>query len=128
MRAKRLSQALWPRGGGHGLELEGFELHHGRSTVIEEERDDRPEPLTTDPDLGWWQGSGERGGVVAGTYLHGVFDNGPWRRRWLNQLRVRRSLPPLSEHQPHQRRHREFLLDQLADSFETHVNLDPLLR
>ena len=125
---QRLSQALWPRGGGQALELEGFELHHGRSAVIEEEGVGGPAPLATDPDLGWWQSSGDRGGVVAGTYLHGVFDNGPWRRRWLNQLRVRRSLPPLSENQPHQRRHREALLDQLADSFETHINLAPLLR
>jgi adenosylcobyric acid synthase len=25
-----------------------------------------------------------------GTYLHGIFDNGPWRRAWLNRLRQQR--------------------------------------
>ena len=86
----------------------------------------------SDPDLGWIQphggpASGEAAsGLVAGTYLHGVFENGPWRRRWLNLLRRRRQLPPLSEEQPHHSRQREVLLERLADAFETHVNLDPL--
>jgi adenosylcobyric acid synthase len=66
--------------------------------------------------------------VVAGTYLHGVFESGPWRRRWLNQLRQRRGLPLLSERQPHHRRQRDRLLDRLADAFERHVNLEPLLK
>jgi len=64
---------------------------------------------------------------VAGTYLHGVFESGPWRRRWLNQLRARKGLPMLSEQQPHHSRQRDALLDRLADAFEQHVNLEPLL-
>jgi adenosylcobyric acid synthase len=56
-----------------------------------------------------------------------VFENGPWRRRWLNQLRRRRNLPPLSENQPHHARQRDLLLDRLADAFEQHVDLGPLL-
>ena len=65
---------------------------------------------------------------VAGTYLHGVFESGPWRRRWLNQLRARKGLPLLSERQPHHSRQRDALLDRLADAFEQHVNLEPLLK
>ena len=66
-------------------------------------------------------------GTVAGTYLHGVFENGPWRRRWLNQLRQRKGLAMLSEQQPHHSRQRDALLDRLADAFETHVDIEPLL-
>jgi adenosylcobyric acid synthase len=66
-------------------------------------------------------------GSVGGTYLHGVFESGPWRRRWLNQLRQRRGLALLSERQPHHSRQRDALLDRLADAFERHVNLEPLL-
>ncbi|MFO0057010.1 MAG: cobyric acid synthase CobQ, partial [Cyanobacteriota bacterium] len=79
------------------------------------------------PDLGWVQRHDPQGGLVAGTYLHGVFESGPWRRRWLNQLRQRKGLAPLSEDQPHHSRQREALLDRLADAFERHVNLEPLL-
>jgi adenosylcobyric acid synthase len=65
--------------------------------------------------------------VVAGTYLHGVFENGPWRRAWLNQLRARRNLPPLPAEPRHHGQQRELLLERLADAFEAHVTLDPLL-
>ena len=63
---------------------------------------------------------------MVGTYLHDLFANGPWRRRWLNLLRERKGIEPLSENQPHHQRHREALLDRLADAFEAHVNLDPI--
>jgi adenosylcobyric acid synthase len=132
----RRSSALWPPtaasagiadGSDHstatGLPLEGFELHRGASEPI-----DPCEPLCSDAGLGWLQPIGERGGVVAGTYLHGVFESGPWRRRWLNHLRTRKGLPLLSERQPHHSRQRDALLDRLADAFEQHVNLEPLLR
>lgn len=104
------------------LSVEGFELHRGHTQALEPCR-----PLCADPALGWVADCGDQGGIVAGTYLHGIFDNGPWRRRWLNQLRIRRGLEPLSEGQPHHSRQRDALLDRLADAFETHVNLEPLL-
>jgi adenosylcobyric acid synthase len=116
---QRRSGALWPP--GEPLSLEGFELHHGLSRC-------NAASLTADDGLGWWQPSGSQGGLVAGTYLHAVFESGPWRRRWLNRLRERRGLPHLDEHQPHHGRQREALLDRLADAFEQHVDLDPLLR
>jgi adenosylcobyric acid synthase len=113
------ARAHWPPG-GDPLEIEGFELHHGRSAS-------GASPLAEPEGLGYWQPSGAAGGVVAGTYLHAIFENGPWRRRWLNRLRQRRGLPLLSEHQPHQGRQRDQLLDRLADAFEAHVDLTPLL-
>ncbi|WP_216901338.1 cobyric acid synthase [Synechococcus sp. CCY 9618] len=121
---QRRSTALWPPGADPPLEVEGFELHHGRSERL---NGGDCAPLTADEGLGWWAASGLRGGLVAGTYLHGIFENGPWRRRWLNQLRRRRGLPPLQEHQPHHGRQRDALLDRLADAFEAHIDLAPLL-
>ena len=132
------SLALWPP--GDALELEGFELHQGQSLASSPDgavggggREEKPEsgaasaPLCAQEGLGWWRPWGSQGGLVAGSYLHGLFDNGPWRRRWLNRLRLRRGLPPLSEHQPHHASQREQLLDRLADAFEAHVDLTPLL-
>jgi adenosylcobyric acid synthase len=127
---QRRSQALWPA--GEAVEIEGFELHRGRSQAL---ADGDLQPLAVDGELGWWSagsggeaGGGEAGGgVVAGSYLHGLFESGPWRRRWLNQLRHRRGLPPLPEAVAHHGRQREALLERLADAFESHVNLTPLL-
>ena len=120
------TQALWPA--GEPLELEGFELHQGLSLWDGGDCEQEPSPLCSHDGLGWWRSSGSQGGQVAGTYLHGIFDNGPWRRRWLNLLRQRRGLAPLSERQPHHASQRELLLDRLADAFEVHVDLHPLLR
>jgi adenosylcobyric acid synthase len=113
------------------LDLEGFELHRGVTTLNHAANLDpfaNGGPLADDPSLGWWQAWGDQGGLVAGTYLHGVFESGPWRRRWLNQLRQRKGLPLLSERQPHHSQHRDQLLDRLADAFEEHVDLGPLLQ
>ena len=118
---QRSSVARWPDGGST-LKLEGFELHHGRTTATE-----TCQTLCLDAELGWVNPIGEQGGLVAGTYLHGVFESGPWRRRWLNQLRERKGLPPLREDQPHHSRQRDALLDRLADAFEQHIQLAPLL-
>ncbi len=121
---QRRSTALWPPGAGAPLVVEGFELHRGRSERLD---DAACTPLMAEAALGWWAATGTRGGLVAGTYLHGIFENGPWRRRWLNQLRQRRGLPPLQEDQPHHARQRDALLDRLADAFEAHIDLSPLL-
>ena len=132
---QRRSQALWPlpsedssQSPGPGvqtaLQLEGFELHRGVTNLHQVAHGG---PLAEDPSLGWWQSWGDQGGLVAGTYLHGVFESGPWRRRWLNQLRQRKGLPLLSERQPPHSQHRDQLLDRLADAFEEHVDLAPLL-
>ena len=110
------SPALWPEAAEAAL-LEGFELHRGATSELEP-----CTALAAEAGLGWVAGN------VVGTYLHGVFESGPWRRRWLNQLRARKGLPLLSERQPHHSRQREALLDRLADAFEQHINLEPLLR
>ncbi len=120
---QRSSVARWPDGSS-ALKLEGFELHHGRTSNTASEI---CQPLCLDAELGWVTPINEQGGFAAGTYLHGVFESGPWRRRWLNQLRTRKGLPPLSEQQPHHSRQREALLDRLADAFEQHINIEPLL-
>ncbi len=110
------SPTLWPHAAEAAL-LEGFELHRGATSELEP-----CTALAAEPGLGWVAGN------VVGTYLHGVFESGVWRRRWLNQLRARKGLPLLSERQPHHSRQREALLARLADAFEQHVNLEPLLR
>jgi len=122
---QRRSVALWPE--GEGLAVEGFELHHGRSEWLGDPAAARAARFCAAAELGWWC-STAAGGWVAGTYLHGIFDNGPWRRRWLNELRRRRALPPLAEQVLSHSVQRSQLLDRLAEAFERHVDLTPLLK
>jgi adenosylcobyric acid synthase len=121
--AQRQVRMAWPP--GQPVPLEGFELHHGRSRWLD---DDEAGAMISDTrDLGWWRAT-PQGGVVAGTYLHGIFESGGWRRRWLNQLRHRRGLQALPELKENHATQRHRLLERLADGFERHVDLTPLLR
>ena len=115
---QRTIQSLWPM----DTQLTGFELHYGTTTP-----DPGLQPLSSDPGLGWWT-PGPKESSVVGTYLHGLLDNGPWRRAWLNSLRRQRGLQPLPNEPKNHSTHRELLLDRLADAFEQHVNLAPLLQ
>jgi adenosylcobyric acid synthase len=105
-----------------GLPVSGYEMHQGRSRVIEEEAAgalalfDDPSLGMVDPTMAVW-----------GTYLHGIFDNGPWRRSWLNRLRQQRGLRALPTGIANYREQREQMLDQLAEAIEPHLNLKPLL-
>ena len=40
-------------------------------------------------------GAVSAGGIVQGTYIHGLFDRAGFRRAWLNRIRLRRGLPPV---------------------------------
>jgi adenosylcobyric acid synthase len=105
-----------------GLPISGYEVHQGRTRVIEEEADGAM-ALFDDPSLGVVDPSQ----AVWGTYLHGIFDNGPWRRSWLNRLRQQRGLRALPTGIANYRDQRDQLLDQVAEAIEPHLNLKPLL-
>ncbi|MFM6279329.1 MAG: cobyric acid synthase CobQ, partial [Dolichospermum sp.] len=64
---------------------------------------------------------------VWGTYLHGIFDNGPWRRAWLNRLRQQRGLISLPTGVANYREQREQILDSLANHIEKHLDITTFL-
>ncbi|MBD2662847.1 cobyric acid synthase [Richelia sinica FACHB-800] len=106
-----------------GLPVNGFEIHQGRSRV--EQLIDKPscQPLFDDPSLGLVDNCQS----IWGTYLHGIFDNGPWRRAWLNRLRQQRGLKSLPTGVANYREQREQMLDHLGNEIEKHLDLTPFL-
>lgn len=104
-----------------GLPVSGYEIHQGRTRLIESEEGTKP--LFDDPNLGIVDETQS----IWGTYLHGIFDNGPWRRAWLNRLRQQRGLRSLPTGVANYREQREMMLDQLVDSIEPHLDLTPIL-
>lgn len=73
-----------------GLEVSGYEIHHGRTDV------GLCQAAFCRPD-GQVLGAASADGHIWGTYLHGVFDADPFRRWFLDRLRARRGLPPVGE-------------------------------
>jgi len=64
---------------------------------------------------------------IWGVYLHGIFDNGPWRRSWLNFLRKRRGLATLPTGIPNYQEQREAMFNSIADLVDQYVDLTPIL-
>ncbi|HIK29474.1 MAG: cobyric acid synthase CobQ [Oscillatoriaceae bacterium SKW80] len=103
-----------------GLPIVGYEIHQGRTQILENKT---TQPLFDDPTLGIVDIQQS----VWGTYLHGLFDNGPWRRAWLNYLRQQRGLPSLPTGIPNYREQRETMLNSLAEIVSKHLDLTPIL-
>jgi adenosylcobyric acid synthase len=107
-----------------GLPVIGFEIHQGRSRIeIPTTESQKYHTLFDDANLGLVDNSLS----VWGTYLHGIFDNGPWRRAWLNHLRQQRGLKSLPTGVANYREQREHILDSLATEVERHLDLTPFL-
>lgn len=99
-----------------GEEVRGYEIHHGRSFltapcdslfILE---DGRPEGVV-------------RNGRIFGTYLHGLFDEGRFRRAFLNYVRSLRGLPPYPGESVSWQEFVDRELDRLVDFLLEHLNM-----
>jgi len=93
-------------------EVEGYEIHSGRTTLSEGARE-----FAVLED-GRRDGAVSAGGRVWGTYLHGVFDNGPFRAAWLRSLGWRGEGDPGPFAAV-----REQAFDRLADAVEDSLDM-----
>ena len=105
-----------------GFPVEGYEIHQGRTYFLRGEEQSYL-PMFDDKRLGIVNETQS----IWGCYLHGLFDNGPWRRSWLNHLRQQRGLLSLPTVVPNYRQQRETVLDSIADRVAEHLDLKPLL-
>ena len=107
-----------------GLPVTGFEIHQGRSRAeLQTTQPQSFQALFDDSNLGLVDSCQS----IWGTYLHGIFDNGPWRRAWLNRLRQQRGIKSLPTGVANYREQRENLLDSLAVQIERHLDLTPFI-
>jgi adenosylcobyric acid synthase len=109
-----------------GLPVDGYEIHQGHTQMIyQQSKQDQVvyAPIFDDSSLGIVDQSQS----IWGCYLHGIFDNGAWRRAWLNNLRQKRGLSSLPTGISNYRQQREEMLDSLANLVAQHLDLTPLL-
>ena len=130
IRARVSHHSAW--GEMAGLELEGYEIRHGKSRLCPSFSDASLLPSITAFSVGEGEliGLASQEGDVFGTYLHDLFYNDLFRRRWLNSLRARRGLPPVTEGEniPKARRRREESYDRLALILSEHLDLKRLYK
>jgi adenosylcobyric acid synthase len=105
-----------------GLPVTGYEIHQGISELLNFTPGNF-QAIFEDADLGIVK----KNQSIWGAYLHGIFDNGSWRRSWLNLLRKRRGLATLPTGVPNYQEQREAMFDSLADLVDEYVDLTPIL-
>ena len=93
-----------------GLQVSGYELHQTRTQMIDT---NLVKSIFDEAGLGMI----DRYDAVWGINLHGIFDNGPWRRTWLNRLRQQRGFKALPTGIGNHRMQREQAIDQITDEF-----------
>ncbi|MDQ0299487.1 adenosylcobyric acid synthase [Salibacterium salarium] len=102
--------------------ISGFEIHTGQTDCNNQTA---CIPLFYD-EYGEPEGLRSSDYRLIGTYIHHHFYNDKWRSHWLNQIRLSKKLKrkdpiPFKDSKNEQ-------LDKLADTFETYLDLDEIIR
>lgn len=109
-----------------GERLSGYEIHSGETALLAGARPAFRAVVRGGAPTDEGMGCMDRGGWIFGTYLHGLFDNDRFRRRFLNALRARRGLPAL-EPSTSAMLLRERTYNRLAQAVREHIDLAGLL-
>jgi adenosylcobyric acid synthase len=116
----------------HGVEqhapVSGYEIHMGRTSRGTANPCFHLEgSKTLEGDGMGDEGAASENGLVWGTSIHGLFDQAGFRRGWLNRVRGRKGLSPISSCESDlvsTQLHGE--LDRWADHLEHYVNMDAI--
>ncbi len=116
------SESLWPC----QSKISGFEIHNGQTELDNTQNSLNISPIFKDLNLGWYKENKE-GGTIAGTYIHGIFENDIWRDQYINLIRKRKKLPALEKRTSSYKIKRESIIENLANEFNKNLNLSSLL-
>ncbi len=116
------SESLWPC---HS-KINGFEIHNGKSELDKTQSLLKIKPIFKDLDLGWYTENDE-GGTIAGTYIHGIFENDNWRDQYINLIKKRKNLSIFNKKSISYKKKRESIIDNLANEFDKHLKITSLL-
>ena len=83
-------------------------------------------PIFKDQDLGWYIDN-EIGGIIGGTYIHGIFENDIWRHTYINLIRKKKNLPELPNIKESYKLKREAIINKLANEYKKHLKISSLL-
>ena len=107
--------------------INGFEIHNGVTDLDENQTNVKIKPIFKDIHLGWYIEKSKNCGIIAGTYVHGIFENDDWRNHFINLIRQTKNLPILDKKTMSYKIKRESIIENLATEFDRHLNLLPIL-
>ena len=116
------SDSKWPT----LCKITGFEIHNGLTEVIKDKSSNKIYKIFKQDNLGWYIDKKD-GGSIAGTYIHGIFENDDWRIGYLNFIRAQKGIHLLDNTKIPYKIKREAIIDKLAFHFKKHINISSLL-
>ena len=116
------SESIWPC----KSKINGFEIHNGQTKLDKTQNLSKIKPIFKDLDLGWYK-ENNGGGTIAGTYIHGIFENDSWRDQYINLIRKSKNLPTKTTKSISYKIKRESIIDKLAGEFDKHLDITSLL-
>ncbi|HJX34736.1 MAG TPA: cobyric acid synthase [Desulfatiglandales bacterium] len=109
----------------NGCIVTGYEIHMGCTAVIGPEGEAYLQIRGNDRNETWQDGWSIEKGRLAGTYVHGIFDNSSFRAGFLNVLR---RIKGLKERRPGKGiSPRTLQYNRLADHFERHCDVERIV-
>lgn len=118
--------SLFPDGETHAVE--GYEIHMGVSRFLEPVTHPfrvAESVVSREPDEAHDEGAALDGGLVWGTYIHGILHNDSLRRSWLNRLRLLKGWPAEPGLLQFGKR-RDEAIDRLADHVRRHLDMEKI--
>jgi len=116
------SESIWPC----LSKIEGFEIHNGVTELDTNKNESEIYPIFKTLDLGWYK-KNDKGGTIAGSYIHGLFENDNWRDQYINLIRKNKNLPTIEKDYVSYKMKRERMIKNLAKEFDKHLSISSLL-
>ena len=117
-----ICDATWPC----NTKVEGFEIHNGVTKQIKKQEEKNLKNIFKQDKIGWYFYKKDKG-IIAGTYVHGIFDNDQWRISYLNLIRDKKGIKILDKKYKSYKIKREAIINNLASQFKKHINITSLL-
>ena len=115
-------ESIWP----NFAKIKGFEIHNGVTELDISKESSNVMPIFKELDLGWFK-ENSAGGTIAGTYIHGIFENDEWRDLYINLIKKSKNLPLSDKRTKSYKVKRESIIDNLSNEFNKHLNISSLL-
>lgn len=110
------------------MEVEGYEIHMGRSTLGPHSKHFGRIVKRLEEDANDAEGAISNDGKAAGTYLHGIFDNINFTRALLNNIRKEKGLDEIQSSVSSFKEFKEKEYDNIANKVRASVDMDAIYK
>ena len=116
------SESIWPC----STKINGFEIHNGVTELDISHNKFKIKSIFKDNGIGWYR-ENDNGGTIAGTYIHGIFENDDWREKYINLIKKRKNISISKKEITSYKIKRESIINKLANEFDKHLKISSLL-